>query len=147
MKVLCLFFLLLAATAPKAQTTSPFTPYLGQWAGVLQYLDYSSGDTVTIQATLRISALPGDPTRVRLDFDYPREPGHGHSDTLVYTGPATAVLEWHSAEAGADDNKPAILLHGYRFSADALRLWKEVQWDERRGFFLRNQYSFRRSHL
>ncbi|RYY92430.1 MAG: DoxX family protein, partial [Chitinophagaceae bacterium] len=135
-----------AQVAPKSE--GPFAPYFGTWAGKLQYLDYSSNKQVFIKAEVRVVPMPGDPARVILQFSYPGEPGHEESDTLAYEGPAFGAggpgLKWKTAATGKDAGKPALLLHSYKWTASALVLTKEVQWDRQPGFFMRNQYVLHR---
>jgi hypothetical protein len=141
--IICLTFAFLSLAPAQAQE-SPFAPYLGQWVGVLQYLDYQSYDTVSISVEVSVKSIADRPNEVQLFFNYPKEPGHEHTDTLAYDGALITDpkkgLEWKTAETGRDAGKSGILLHGYRFMRGSLRIWKEVQFDNKPGFFLRNQY-------
>ncbi|GAA4318049.1 hypothetical protein [Flaviaesturariibacter amylovorans] len=132
----------------RAQTSSPdpFIPYLGAWAGTLQYLDYSSNDTVSIPVELEVRAIPGNAVQVVLAYHYPAEADHDHNDTLSYAGsPAYSEgLSWKTGGAGRDAGRASFILRSHQWSTNSIGIWKEVQWDHKPGFFLRNRYHFTR---
>lgn len=136
---------------------SDFAVILGDgWTGELTYLDYSSGETVAIPATLSVGPINGQ--SIGYAFGYPDEPdanspgvweisadGQALDGKTVtrrsdgVDGEVVLILEYD----GEDDNKPARVTETLVLTADALTFGKTVQFDGGDAF-QRNSYAFER---
>lgn len=149
----------LAAKAQMKVSITDFQPATGTWKGQLTYLDYSSNKEVSIQATLN-AEVKGD-NRIKLNFDYPAEPGYGSKEqyeirengkmvndmkvmerTTLSDGSLKIVLE--SRGKDGNDQKPAVFHHVFELGKNSFMLSKLVKFEGQEKFFQRNQYSFQR---
>lgn len=131
----------------------------GEWKGQLTYLDYSSNKEVSIKAVLK-AEMKGD-SRVKLNFDYPAEPGYGSKEqfeirengkmvndmkvierTELPDGSLKIVLENRGKDG--NDQQPAVFHHVFELGKSRFVLSKLVKFEGQEKFFQRNQYSFNR---
>jgi hypothetical protein len=146
---------------PQAQTVSSndLKPMVGNWAGLLSYLNYSDNKEVSIKATLTV--VMKKKNFFVLNFDYPDEAGHGSKEkyqirnkgrnlnnqlvlerTVLEDGSINIVLE----EKGKDgnDQKPSIFHHVLVLGINTFTITKLVKFENEDVFFQRNKYLFSR---
>ncbi|MEO0465348.1 MAG: hypothetical protein AAF216_02300 [Pseudomonadota bacterium] len=137
---------------------SDFDLVLGdEWTGELTYLDYSSGETVAIPATLSVG--PVDGRTVNYAFGYPGEPQANNSGTWTISGdgqmiddkPVTSRINGDEGEVilimeytGEDNDEPADITESLILSANGIVMTKQVKTQSAERPFQRNSFAFSR---
>ena len=126
------------------------------YSGALTYLDYSSGETVSLDVmadvTVKLNCL-----RIAIEFvDEPEansteeycisEDGRSFAGakliSLQRLGPE--FMAFQTEETGEDNNKPALLRQSYILSQKAITSGREVSYDDGETWFERNELDIER---
>ena len=162
-KKLCFIPFLIILCSASAQRVSnisanDFKLLIGIWQGSLTYLDYSSGKSYTMSATIDIKRI-GKTNKFIFSNIYPKEPNANSVDTFIISKDGTAVndervkskrkldddnLEIITEISGKDgnDNKPALIRHTYIFGKVFFSVRKEVQFEGQSEWVKRHEYSY-----
>jgi len=126
------------------------------WAGTLTYLDYGSGEKVSLETNVNVT--------VKLDclslaISYPGEPEANATDEICISEDGTKFdgaplislqrlgpdfIAFQTQSEGEDDNKPALIRQNYILSTSALTSGKEVSFDEGETWTERNELDVER---
>lgn len=139
-------------------SASDFEIVLGDnWVGELTYLDYSSGDTVAIPATLSVG--PINHRAISYTFGYPDEPQANSDGAWLISGDGqllddktvTSRMEGDNGDlilvmeySGSDNNAPAEITETLILSASGIVMTKDVQPEGETQAFQRNSFAFSR---
>jgi hypothetical protein len=137
---------------------SDIDPILGdRWNGHLTYIDYGSGKETKIPVNLTVTE--GKKKGYQLAFSYPEEPHANSTETLsirddgrkinnrrvlskdTTKGGSTVIV---CTTRGRDNNEKATLRFTYSFSNKQFSIRKEVQYEGKTDWFLRNIFVFER---
>jgi hypothetical protein len=148
----------LASSQQPAVSPADFDPLLNaRWKGSLTYLDYSSGNSVSIPVELMVSKKSN--RRFSLNYSYPEEPQANSQATMsisksgdrldkekVVSRTATGgtAITIVTERSGTDNGKKSLMRYTYYISASELRVKKEVRVEGTHEFFLRNEYRFQK---
>jgi hypothetical protein len=127
--------------------------WLGNYKGTLTYKDYSSGNTVNINATIKLGPIV-EGSKIAVKEGYPDEPDHNSIDTLRFSADGNSinymklVSKKKSADGfqfvletqGEDDGQKADLRITYNFSKTRFTRKKEVRHRGETEYFVRNEY-------
>ena len=139
-------------------SASDFEVVIGDdWAGELTYLDYSSGETVAIPATLSVGPIDG--RTINYAFGYPDEPQAKNAGTWTISGDGqslddktvTSRMDGDNGDlilvmeySGSDNNAPAEITETLILSANGIVMTKDVQPEGETQAFQRNSFAFSR---
>lgn len=127
---------------------------IGSWEGKLTYIDYSSGESYTMLANIKIS-LTDDKMGYVMGYVYPKEPQANSTDTTIiidnYFGKDRIVEFKKDSEGGfkmtteidgidGNDNKKAVLRHIYHLKSNTFSITKEVKFEDTDKWIKRNEY-------
>jgi hypothetical protein len=130
-----------------------------QWTGSLTYTDYRSNKKVSIPSNLIVTQVAGDEMSWVFAYEYPHEPKANSKHTLTITEGGTRVdgrqvierilldadtIRIVTEQAGADNDRKALLRHTYLIAPSQFSLKKEVRYEGTAEFFERNRYSWKR---
>ena len=133
--------------------------FIGTWKGTLTYLDYTKGKPFSMPAELSVrSSKPG---LLFFSYTYPKEPEANGVDTVIISKKRDSIDEIPvtdrmidkgitmiiTEKKGTDgnDNKPAILRYVYTIGDNVFIKRKEVKFDGKEEWILRNEFNFRRN--
>lgn len=124
--------------------------------GELIYLDYRSGNEVSIPAALEVSRKSD--TVWSLQFVYPEEPSANSTEELSLEKGGSVLASEDVVERsetangvrlvterlGTDDDRKAWIRTTYMLAPESLSMRKEVRFDGEDEFFMRNEFRFSR---
>ncbi len=127
------------------------------YAGALTYLDYGSGDLVTLDVragvTVKLNCL-------NIAIQYPDEPQANSTNEYCISEDGSSFagaklislqrlgpnfLAFQTQETGEDDNKPALLRQSYILSRKAITSGREVSYDDGDTWIERNELDIERA--
>jgi hypothetical protein len=158
-KFSCILFPIAFAFATSV-SVKDFKPAYGKWTGTITYLDYTSGKPFAMPANVKISKNNKDAQQLIFAFEYPQEPKANGNDTLVISQDGmmiddTKVVSKESKDGGlqiisekdgvdGNENKKALIRYIYRISKKSFVKRKEVKFDGKDKFILRNEFKMSR---
>jgi len=132
---------------------SELKSWLGNWKGTLTYKDYTSGNTVNINAMIKLGPIV-EGSKIAVKEDYPDEPGRGSIDTLRFSADGNFIsymklvskkktadnFQFVLETQGEDDGQKSDLRITYNFSKTRFTKKKEVRHRGETEYFVRNEY-------
>ena len=127
------------------------------WSGSLTYLDYGSGERVSIPVELKVQVI--DDTSLEYAIRYPDEEEHNASAQLRITGEGSFIdgqevvsrkwamdgpLTLTTQGRGYDDNREVDIRFIYVISENEFRMLKDVRFSPDESYINRNEYAFTR---
>jgi len=134
-----------------------FSPIIGeQWAGSLNYKDYSSEKQVSIPVNTSVEKITSRTIVYRLE--YPNEPQYNSVERLRISGDGTRIegipivrrervdgrLEITTRQRSSDNKVPANIEITYKIGRNQFEIQQRVIPDDGGEAFIRNQYIFKR---
>ena len=132
---------------------SELKPWLGNWKGTLSYKDFTSGNVVTINASIKLGPIV-DHNKIAVAEKYPEEPTRGGIDTLRFSDDGNYIsdiklvskkktgdnFQFVLETEGEDAGQKAEIRITYSFSKSRFTRKKEVRHRGETDYFLRNDY-------
>lgn len=152
-------FGLVSLKTPKVRTKDLQTLTGAKWAGSLSYLDYRKNQKVSIPSTLTVTQSVEDKSSWMFEYQYPDEPKANSKEIVTLskdgkfinaemvierTNLPGDVLKIVTEKNGSDNDKKALFRFTYLLSKTSLSIKKEVKYEDATGFFVRNEYSWKR---
>ncbi len=134
-----------------AVSISDFDSLTGNYTGKLTYLDYSSNQWTSIEASVKIEKKG---KQIAFIYDYPNEPGHGRRERLKISAQGTKLngevilskqqengeLILVTSASSIDNSQQAAIRHTYILGDSIVQIKKEVKYANTEEYFIRNTY-------
>lgn len=130
-----------------------------QWTGTLSYLDYGKNTKVSIPSNLTVTQSKDNKSSWIFEYQYPDEPKANSKEIVAITEDgkifdgetviertnlADKTLRIVTEKSGTDNDKKALFRFTYLIGKTNFSIKKEVQYEGKTDFFVRNEYSWKK---
>ena len=156
---LSLLFGFISTDTPKLKRSDVQLITGQEWTGTLTYLDYSTGQKVSIPSNLIVSQSKVDKFAWVFDYEYPDElEANSSKDVLLSKDGRTfngenvvereplneSTVRAVTEKTGTDNDQKALFRFTYLLASKSFSIKKEVRYEGAADFIERNQYSWAR---
>ena len=161
--IISLIFVVCAIHNTTAQKVTPSQLKIieGAWVGSLTYLDYKSGKPFTMPANIAFQQSKDNPNIFLRSIGYSTEPHANKKDSMIISMDGRMIDEFtiisnkilkngiiqiikQKKAIDGNDNKPATIRHIYTIGKTKFIDKKEVKFDGKEKWIVRNTYTFTR---